>query len=126
MYIDTVCINTLSRIFANVNLLSLILSAPFVGCEDEGRACNELFVWFTVITCIDLVVAVVYSLQAIARVEYAVYLWVQRNRQAPGVSLWSVISLLSSLFFSVYSHSILKCYTILDLIGSFDTFCVTH
>ena len=71
----------LHRVSAFVGILSLVFSAPFVGCsgEKEGR-CDELFVWFVVITCVDFIVSVVYTIQAIARFEYAVYLHVHKDR----------------------------------------------
>lgn len=66
---------------AFVNVLSLILSAPFLACseKEEGR-CDALFWWFVVITCIDFILSVVNTLQAIARIEYAVYLHVRKEQ----------------------------------------------
>ena len=70
-----------------MNVLSLILSAPFVGCSEGegeeaegGRRCDDLFVWFVVITCVDFLLSVVYTLQVIARIEYTIYLHVHKNR----------------------------------------------
>lgn len=81
---------------AFVNVLSLIFSVPFVVCDNERKddyiggsgggqendsgRCDKLFVWFVVITCIDFVVSVVYTLQLIARVECAIYLRVHKDR----------------------------------------------
>ena len=44
--------------------------------------------WFVVITCVDFVVSVVYTVQAIARIEYAVYL---RVRKKDRVSIYMFI-----------------------------------
>jgi hypothetical protein len=73
------------RVCAFVNLLSLIFSAPFVTCsEDEGKGdnkrCQKKFVWFVVIICVDFLISILYTIQFIARIEYAIYLRVQKDR----------------------------------------------
>ena len=62
---------------AFVNLLSLIFSAPFLECPKDGKRC---FVWFVVIACVDFIVSIIYTIQFIARIEYAIYLRVQKDR----------------------------------------------
>ena len=79
-------ISCVSRsVCAFVNLLSLIFSAPFVTCsEDEGKGdnkrCQKKFVWFVVIICVDFLISILYTIQFIARIEYAIYLRVQKDR----------------------------------------------
>ena len=69
-----------------MNVLSLILSAPFVSCSEEGEGgegggrCDDLFVWFVVITCVDFLLSLLYTLQVIARIEYTIYLHVHRKK----------------------------------------------
>lgn len=98
------CIHSFS---AFVNILSLILSAPFLECEeeDEGR-CDELFTWFVVITCIDFILSVVNTLKAIARIEYAVYLHVHKD-QVSG----TITSSDGERFFSSFTIGFLRLQT---------------
>ena len=63
-----------------MNVLSLILSAPFVRCSNEDERCNNVFVWFVVIVCVDFVVSLAYTLQVVARIEYAVFLHMRKDR----------------------------------------------
>ena len=67
-----------------MNVLSLILSAPFVSCSGEGeggvRGGDDLFVWFVVITCVDFLLSMVYTLQVVARIEYTIYLHVHKKK----------------------------------------------
>ena len=99
---------------AFVNVLSLIFSAPFVACDnddyiegsgsgdlenDSGR-CDRLFVWFVVITCIDFIVSIVYTLQLIARVECAIYLRIHKDRVSVVIPLPSMSLILCVHVFS--------------------------
>ncbi len=67
------------RLCAMVNILSLVFSAPLVQCGGGKDACTEHFVTFLVIASVDLVMSVLYSIHAIARMEYAFYLYKNRK-----------------------------------------------
>lgn len=64
------------RVCATVNVLSLIFSAPLLNCEEERDSCRITFV---VIATVDLVLSILYSIHAIARMEYASYLYKKRK-----------------------------------------------
>lgn len=93
---------------AFVNILSLILSAPFLACseEDEGK-CDKLFTWFVVITCTDFILSVVSTLKAIARIEYAVYLHAHKDKvSASSLLLFSHLTRFFSFSFTIgFSYS---------------------
>ena len=59
---------------AVINVLSLIFSAPLVQCDRDDE-CTEHLVSFVVILCVDVVLSVLYSIHAIAKVDYAFYLY---------------------------------------------------
>ena len=87
-------ISCVSRsVCAFVNLLSLIFSAPFVTCSaDVGKGnerCQKKFVWFVVIICVDFLISILYTIQFIARIEYAIYLRVQKDRVRGFIGLYS-------------------------------------
>lgn len=79
-YVSVHMLVLVHRISAFVNVLSLIMSAPFLPCSEEEGRCDAMFWWFVVITCIDFILSLVNTLQAIARIEYAVYLHVRQEQ----------------------------------------------
>ena len=102
--VESKTIRFLFRICAVINLLSLVFSAPLFMCPpvpgpmaqnasallrrlindpshfsgvDKGmrlQDCYSVFVQFSFITVIDFALAVFYTLQTLARIEYAIYL----------------------------------------------------
>ena len=74
------------RACACVNILALIFSAPLKHCEGPGRpereeACEAHFILFVVISCVDFILSILYTVHTIARTEYAVYRHKSRRRK---------------------------------------------
>lgn len=64
----------LFRVCAVVNLLSLAFSAPLRICNDEEESdCDGVFIQFLIITVVDFIVALVYTLHLALRIQYLVY-----------------------------------------------------
>ena len=111
--VESKVIRFLFRICAVINLLSLVFSAPLFMCPKDPMAqnaslmpsdsltdliktpsmfrnssemlqgCYSVFVQFSLITVIDFTLAVFYTLQTLARIEYAIYL--RRNKKTSKV-----------------------------------------
>lgn len=76
----------LFRFCAVFNILSLVFSAPIFSCNGDPPAklplfsgnvsmeCEKVFIQFTFIAAVDFLLAVFYTLQTLARIEYLVYL----------------------------------------------------
>ena len=73
------------RFCAVVNILSLLLSPPFKyrQCKEDGSVpeCVAVRAQFIVVTCVDLVLSLIYTLQTGVRVHYAFYL--RKNKKVP-------------------------------------------
>ena len=63
------------RVCAVLNLLSLMFSASFYTClRDDSEDCDKVFVQYATITSIDFVLALIYTVQTLARLNYAIYI----------------------------------------------------
>lgn len=65
------------RVLAVFNLLSLIFSAPLKTCDAKEKTietCRSVFIQFVFIACVDFVLAVLYTIQTLLRIEYSIHL----------------------------------------------------
>lgn len=71
------------RFCAVVNILSLLLSPPFKyrQCKEDSKVCDAVRAQFIVVTCVNLVLGLIYTLQTGVRVHYAFYL--RKNKKVP-------------------------------------------
>lgn len=86
------CSRLFFRIFAVINFLSLIFSGPLFECKPSGvdslpnasdensSQCNAVFIQFVTLTAVDFILAIVYTLQSLARLEYAVHLMLKKRK----------------------------------------------
>lgn len=80
--VELSCSRLFFQIFAVINFLSLIFSGPLIECKSQVNTtnstptaeCNAVFIQFVTITVVDLVLAIVYTLHTLARIEYAIHL----------------------------------------------------
>ena len=65
----------LFRVSAVINLISLAFSAPLPSCNPniEENNCDRVFIQFVVITVLDLLLALLYSVQTYVRFQYGLY-----------------------------------------------------
>ena len=86
--VELTCSRLFFRIFAVINFLSLIFSGPLVECDrqidttngTQSAGCNAVFIQFVTITAVDFVLAIVYTLHTIARIEYAIHLLFKKSK----------------------------------------------
>ena len=65
----------LFRVLAVFNLTSLIFASPLKKCSgDSEDDCTGVRIQFVVIACVDFMLAVLYTLQTLLRIEYSIYL----------------------------------------------------
>lgn len=79
------------RVCAVLNLLSLAFSAPLRVCPpitEEGQggnstdgSCDGVFVQFVVIAVVDLILAVLYTVQLIMRLQYNIFVWYTHRKK---------------------------------------------
>ncbi len=103
--VESKTIRLLFRFCAIFNILSLVFSAPFFICpkdlpgtpslplgsspggnlshnEFDGlKSCNNVFIQYSIITVVDFLLAVFYTLQTLARIEYLIYLRRTKSRK---------------------------------------------
>ncbi len=103
--VESKTIRLLFRFCAIFNILSLVFSAPLFICpknlpdtpslplgssrggnfssnEVDGlQSCNKVFIQYALITVVDFLLAVFYTLQTLARIEYLIYLRRTKSRK---------------------------------------------
>lgn len=68
----------LFRVCAVLNLISLVFSAPLRSCttgENDKDCFNGVFAQLVIITVLDFVLALLYTLQTSVRFQYSLYRW---------------------------------------------------
>ena len=99
------------RLCAVVNVLSLMASGPFQPCrsmrtDNRNETNYDCFPQFVTIACVDFVLSVLFTIQLVARLQYA---WWQRK----------IASKVSDLKICVQSHNrslvcYIGCYTLMQ------------
>ena len=70
------------RICAVLNLLSLAFSAPLRVCtKNDDDKCDAVVIQFIVIAVVDLIVAILYTLQLFMRTQYTIFLFCQGHNR---------------------------------------------
>ena len=71
----------LFRVCAVLNLISLVFSAPLRRCNEGDEDCfYGVFAQLVIITVLDFVLALLYTLQTYVRLQYSLYRW-RRKKQ---------------------------------------------
>lgn len=89
------------RVCAVLNLLSLAFSAPLRVCPpiSEGvnstksdQSCDGVFVQFVVIAVVDLILAVLYTVQLIMRLQYNIFVQCYMHRKkVMYITIWTLL-----------------------------------
>ena len=79
------------RVCAVFNLLSLAFSAPLRVCPEmkdgqnvtdtSGEDCDGVFIQFVIIAAADVILALLYTLQLLMRIQYTVFLCFGKNKR---------------------------------------------
>ena len=70
----------LFRVCAVLNLISLVFSAPLRRCNEGDEDCfYGVFAQLVIITVLDFVLALLYTLQTYVRLQYSLYRWRRKN-----------------------------------------------
>ena len=78
------------RVCSVLNLLSLAFSAPLRVCPlpaaegnstEEDKSCEGVFIQFVVIAVVDLILAVLYTVQLVMRLQYNIFVWYTHRKK---------------------------------------------
>ena len=71
----------LFRVCAVLNLISLVFSAPLRSCEPGmQKYCDHVFAQLVIITVLDLLLAILYTIQVYVRFQYSLYQHIKKKQ----------------------------------------------